>query len=179
MSTGGCEESTGCPRVESGIAAQDDARRVRDPGQLDAVPALHDEPVPSVAAISTKGNGAHEVGARAVEHLSVFHIRIHDLNSTTAGCAGVVGQGEGLVVVLDIHHHGRADLLAVAQAGGLARFLARAGEDGEQDGRQDRDDRDDDQQLDERKAPASHLSFTSFHRLSRSDSLTGIGQVFT
>ena len=111
--------------------------------------------------------------ARTTEDLAVLDVGVEEVPPVVgAGAAGHRARrasghvggvvAELVVVVLGVHHDRETHLLDVAQAGGLARFLTRAGEDGEQDGRQDRDDRDDDQQLDEREALASHV-FTSFH----------------
>src|SRR5262249_31134086 len=59
---------------------------------------------------------------------------------------------ERLVIILRIHHHGRAHLLDIGEALRLPRLLPRLGEDGEEDRGQDSDDRYHNEQLDQCKA---------------------------
>jgi len=64
----------------------------------------------------------------------------------------LVGDGVDLIVVLDVHHHGRAHLLQVGDAGDLPGGFPRFGEDREEDSGQDSDDRDDDEEFDQGEA---------------------------
>src|SRR5689334_4129453 len=84
--------------------------------------------------------------AIAIEVLWASHV---GLAGAVAAVAVVAVGVELLIVILDIHHGGQADLLQVREAGGLARLLPRLSEDGEENGCQNRDDSDNDEQLDQ------------------------------
>jgi hypothetical protein len=75
---------------------------------------------------------------------------VRPVSGLRIGAAAGPGLGVvGLVIVLDIHHRRRADLLGIGQTARGARLFAGLGEDGEQDRRQNSDDGDDNQQFDE------------------------------
>ncbi|OPZ85451.1 MAG: hypothetical protein BWY76_01402 [bacterium ADurb.Bin429] len=121
--------------------------------------AMGKQTVERVVALGVGGLGL--VG-RAAEHLGVLDIRLQRTPPAVPG--GVIDYRVALIVVLGVHLQRQADLLDVAQTGGLARLGPGPSEYREEDGRQNGDNGYHHQQLDEGKTSRTHCVLSPLYR---------------
>src|SRR5438445_393707 len=108
--------------------------------------------------------GVVEVGVEGFPALAEFEVAVAEDDVAAAGfgvvlrlVGAVVGVGArvgiGLLVIVEVHKGGGAELAEVGGALDAVGLLAGLGKDGEKDGDQHGDDGDDDEELDQGKRP--------------------------